>query len=70
MNITHKRITQIPRTSNKCVIKCDTSKITEQDLKNLTNQMINDFLKQGYSEEEIAQYTFYRYVLKKSKAKR
>ena len=37
------------------------NKIKEQDLKNVINNLINEYIKRGFTEEEIYLMTFYRY---------
>lgn len=41
--------------------------VTEQDLKNVINNLINQYIKRGYTEEEISLMTFYRYPTKVKK---
>ncbi|MFW2607649.1 hypothetical protein [Aliarcobacter butzleri] len=41
--------------------------IREQDLKNVINNLINEYIKRGYTEEEISLMTFYRYPTKVKK---
>ena len=41
--------------------------VTEQDLKNVINNLINEYIKRGFSEEEISSMTFYRYPKKVKK---
>lgn len=41
--------------------------IREQDLKNVINNLINEYIKRGYTEEEISLMTFYRYPKKVKK---
>ena len=41
--------------------------IREQDLKNVINNLINQYIKRGYTEEEISLMTFYRYPTKVKK---
>ena len=41
--------------------------IKEQDLKNVINNLINQYIKRGYTEEEISLMTFYRYPTKVKK---
>ena len=41
--------------------------IKEQDLKNVINNLINSYIKRGYTEEEISLMTFYRYPTKVKK---
>ena len=41
--------------------------ISEQDLKNVINNLINSYIKRGYTEEEISLMTFYRYPTKVKK---
>ena len=41
--------------------------IKEQDLKNVINNLINEYIKRGYTEEEISSMTFYRYPTKVKK---
>ena len=41
--------------------------VTEQDLKNVINNLINEYIKRGFSEEEISLMTFYRYPKKVKK---
>lgn len=41
--------------------------VTEQDLKNVINNLINEYIKRGYTEEEISSMTFYRYPTKVKK---
>ena len=43
--------------------------IKEQDLKNVINNLINEYIKRGYTEEEISFMTFYRYPTKVKKWK-
>ncbi len=43
--------------------------IREQDLKNVINNLINQYIKRGYTEEEISLMTFYRYPTKVKKWK-
>lgn len=38
--------------------------ITEQHYKNAIIELVNQYIKAGYSEEQIAQMTFYRYKTK------
>ena len=38
-----------------------------QDLKNVINNLINEYIKRGYTEEEISLMTFYRYPTKGKK---
>ena len=38
--------------------------VKEQDLKNVINNLINQYIKRGYTEEEISLMTFYRYPKK------
>lgn len=64
MDINYRKITQKPSLESKMIVKCDTKNITEQDLKNLIKELIDDLINKGYTEQEIEQYTFYRYVSK------
>ena len=41
--------------------------VSEQDLKNVINNLINQYIKRGYTEEEISLMTFYRYPTKGKK---
>ena len=41
--------------------------IREQDLKNVINNLINQYIKRGFTEEEISLMTFYRYPTKGKK---
>ena len=41
--------------------------IKEQDLKNVINNLINEYIKRGFTEEEISSMTFYRYPKKVKK---
>lgn len=41
--------------------------VTEQDLKNVINNLINEYIKRGFTEEEISLMTFYRYPKKVKK---
>ena len=41
--------------------------IKEQDLKNVINNLINEYIKRGFTEEEISLMTFYRYPTKVKK---
>ena len=43
--------------------------IKEQDLKNVINNLINSYIKRGFTEEEISLMTFYRYPTKGKKWK-
>ena len=43
--------------------------VSEQDLKNVINNLINQYIKRGYTEEEISLMTFYRYPTKVKKWK-
>ena len=42
-------------------------KITDQHLKNRIINLINEYIKRGYTEEQISQMTFYRYPTKVKK---
>ncbi len=42
-------------------------RIKEQDLKNVINNLINQYIKRGFTEEEISLMTFYRYPTKGKK---
>ena len=41
--------------------------VSEQDLKNVINNLISQYIKRGYTEEEISLMTFYRYPTKVKK---
>ncbi len=41
--------------------------ITEQHYKNAIIELVNAYIKAGYSEEQLAQMTFYRYKTKVKK---
>ena len=42
-------------------------KITDQHLKNRIINLMNEYIKRGYTEEQISQMTFYRYPTKVKK---
>ena len=46
---------------------CCVWSFTEQDLKNVINNLINSYIKRGFTEEEISLMTFYRYPTKGKK---
>lgn len=35
---------------------------TEQDLINFINQLVSEYKKRGYTEKQLSQLTFYRYI--------
>ena len=42
-------------------------KITDRHLKNRIINLVNEYIKRGYTEEQISQMTFYRYPTKVKK---
>lgn len=57
--------TEIKNTNKKQEIFMEVKgNITEQHYKNAIIELVNQYIKAGYSEEQIAQMTFYRYKTK------
>ena len=68
MNIKFRKLTQTEIKNNKPQFFTEIKgNITEQHYKNAIIELVNRYIKAGYSEEQIAQMTFYRY---KTKVKR
>ncbi len=42
-------------------------KITDEHYRNRIIQLVNEYIKRGYTEEQISQMTFYRYQTKVKK---
>ncbi len=70
MNINYKKLSHSEINNSKKLSEFFVEvegQITEQDLKNVINNLINQYIKRGYSEEEISLMTFYRYPTKGKK---
>ena len=60
--------TEIKNTNKKQEIFMEVKgNITEQHYKNAIIELVNQYIKAGYTEEQIAQMTFYRYKTKVKK---
>lgn len=72
MNINYKKLSHSEINNSKKISEFFVEvegQVTEQDLKNVINNLINQYIKRGYSEEEISLMTFYRYPTKGKKWK-
>ena len=72
MNINYRKLTHTEINNSKKISEFFVEvegQIREQDLKNVINNLINQYIKRGYTEEEISLMTFYRYPTKVKKWK-
>jgi DNA-binding transcriptional regulator YhcF (GntR family) len=70
MNINYRKLTHTEINNSKKISEFFVEvegQIKEQDLKNVINNLINEYIKRGYTEEEISLMTFYRYPTKVKK---
>ena len=70
MNINYRKLTHTEINNSKKISEFFVEvegQIREQDLKNVINNLINQYIKRGYTEEEISLMTFYRYPTKVKK---
>ncbi len=70
MNINYKKLSHSEINNSKKLSEFFVEvegQIREQDLKNVINNLINEYIKRGYTEEEISLMTFYRYPTKVKK---
>ncbi|MCT7507808.1 hypothetical protein [Aliarcobacter cryaerophilus] len=70
MNINYRKLTHTEINNSKKISEFFVEvegQIKEQDLKNVINNLINQYIKRGYTEEEISLMTFYRYPTKVKK---
>ena len=70
MNINYRKLTYSEINNSKKLGEIFVEvegQIKEQDLKNVINNLINQYIKRGYTEEEISLMTFYRYPTKVKK---
>ena len=70
MNINYRKLTHSEINNSKKLGEIFVEvegQIKEQDLKNVINNLINQYIKRGYTEEEISLMTFYRYPTKVKK---
>ena len=70
MNINYRKLTHTEINNSKKLSEIFVEvegQIREQDLKNVINNLINQYIKRGYTEEEISLMTFYRYPTKGKK---
>ena len=70
MNINYKKLSHSEINNSKKLSEFFVEvegQVTEQDLKNVINNLINEYIKRGYTEEEISLMTFYRYPKKVKK---
>ena len=70
MNINYKKLSHSEINNSKKLSEFFVEvegQIKEQDLKNVINNLINQYIKRGYTEEEISLMTFYRYPTKVKK---
>ena len=70
MNINYKKLSHSEINNSKKLSEFFVEvegQIREQDLKNVINNLINQYIKRGYTEEEISLMTFYRYPTKVKK---
>lgn len=70
MNINYRKLTHTEINNSKKISEFFVEvegQVTEQDLKNVINNLINQYIKRGYTEEEISLMTFYRYPKKVKK---
>lgn len=69
MKMKYSRVNQNRLNSLKKIseIKIKTeNNITEKDLINTIEQLVEEYKKRGYTDEQLLQMTFYRYKTKKS----
>lgn len=67
MNLSFRKLTETEiKTSNKKneVFTEVKGNVTEQHLKNRIVDLVNRYIKRGYTQEQISQMTFYRYKTK------
>ena len=72
MNINYKKLSHSEINNSKKLSEIFVEvegQVKEQDLKNVINNLINSYIKWGYTEEEISLMTFYRYPTKGKKWK-
>ena len=70
MNINYRKLSHTEINNSKKISEFFVEvegQITEQDLKNVINNLINEYIKMGFTEEEISLMTFYRYPTKGKK---
>lgn len=70
MNINYKKLSHSEINNSKKLSEIFVEvegQVKEQDLKNVINNLINQYIKRGYTEEEISLMTFYRYPTKVKK---
>ena len=70
MNINYKKLSHSQINNQKKLSEIFVEvegQVSEQDLKNVINNLINSYIKRGYTEEEISLMTFYRYPKKVKK---
>ena len=70
MNINYKKLSHSQINNQKKLSKIFVEvegQVSEQDLKNVINNLINEYIKRGFTEEEISSMTFYRYPTKGKK---
>ena len=70
MNINYKKLSHSEINNSKKISEFFVEvegQIREQDLKNVINNLINEYIKRGFTEEEISLMTFYRYPTKGKK---
>lgn len=70
MNLKFRKFTEteIKNSNKKAEIFVEVKgKITEQHYKNAIIQLVNQYIKAGYTEEQLSQMTFYRYETKVKK---
>ena len=70
MNINYKKLSHSQMNNQRILSQFFVEvegQIREQDLKNVINNLINQYIKRGYTEEEISLMTFYRYPTKVKK---
>ncbi len=63
MNINYKKLSHSQINNQKKISEFFVEvegQVSEQDLKNVINNLINEYIKRGFAEEEIALMTFYR----------
>lgn len=70
MNINYKKLSHSEINNSKKLSEFFVEvegQIKEQDLKNVINNLINSYIKRGFTEKEISLMTFYRYPTKGKK---
>jgi DNA-binding transcriptional regulator YhcF (GntR family) len=70
MNINYRKLTHTEINNSKKLSEFFVEvegQVKEQDLKNVINNLINQYIKRGFTEEEISLMTFYRYPTKGKK---